>query len=228
MLSLRLLPAAVGLAVIAIAVPASAQPVKNRISILVDSSGSMVLTPEIVTFTETCTGWNPCTFNGNPTAAQEACNACVRDTINFDPTCASTWDASCRTDYTNCIGATIGGACTATMTVSDGVSTRGDGSADLTGCDLDGDGQANDSRMYQAKDALNNVVATFGEVEFALWRYRQVTGGQACTTDGFGNESRGRQHTPQERQPGERVAIEQQTTQRGVVDAQFDQPGSQS
>jgi hypothetical protein len=184
MLSLRLLPAAVGLAVIAIAVPASAQPVKNRISILVDSSGSMVLTPEIVTFTETCTGWNPCTFNGNPTAAQEACNACVRDTINFDPTCASTWDASCRTDYTNCIGATIGGACTATMTVSDGVSTRGDGSADLTGCDLDGDGQANDSRMYQAKDALNNVVATFGEVEFALWRYRQVTGGQACTTDG--------------------------------------------
>jgi hypothetical protein len=51
-------------------------------------------------------GWNPCTFNGNPTAAQEACNACVRDTINFDPTCASTWDASCRTDYTNCIGAT--------------------------------------------------------------------------------------------------------------------------
>jgi hypothetical protein len=51
------------------------------------------------------------------------------------------------------------------------------------GCDLNGDGLANDSRMYQAKEALNNVVATFGEVEFSLWRYAQVTGGQTCGTD---------------------------------------------
>ncbi|MBK9033972.1 MAG: hypothetical protein IPL61_22345 [Myxococcales bacterium] len=167
---------------------ASAQPVKNRISVMVDSSGSMLLTPEIVTFTKTCAttaSWNPCTGNStNPSAAQEACNPCVVDTINFRPTCASSWTATCASDYAGCLRAVTGQTtCSNSMVASDGVATRGDGSADLTGCDLDGDGLANDSRMYQAKEAVNNVVATFGEVEFSLWRYAQVTGGQTCTTD---------------------------------------------
>ncbi|MEZ4399658.1 MAG: MopE-related protein [Kofleriaceae bacterium] len=165
------------------AAPAAAQPVKNRIAVLVDSSGSMLLTPEIVTYTETCAGWNPCTFLGAPSAAQRTCNACVRDTINFRASCATNWTATCQSDYAGCITATVGGACSPTLTTSNGVATRGDGSADLTGCDVNGDGLANDSRMYQAKEALNNVVATFGEVEFSLWRYAQVTGGQTCTTD---------------------------------------------
>ena len=163
---------------------ATAQPVKNRISVMVDSSGSMLLTPQIVTFQETCTGWNPCTFNGNPTAAQETCNPCVRDTINFDATCASTWDASCRADYSGCVGSVTGQACTADMVTTNGISTRGDGSVELPGCDLNGDGIANESRMFQAKEALQDVTATFGEVEFSLWRYTQITGGNTCTVDG--------------------------------------------
>src|SRR5689334_8292239 len=83
------------LAGLALARPAAAQPVKNRISVLVDSSGSMLLTPEIVTYTETCATtaqWNPCNGNGtNPSAAQETCNSCVVDTINFTPSCATSW-----------------------------------------------------------------------------------------------------------------------------------------
>jgi len=167
---------------------ANAQPVKNRISVMVDSSGSMVMTPEIVTFTKTCTptGWAPCTGNSaDPPTLQQTCNPCVTDTINFRASCANSWSASCAADYIRCLQAVTGQTtCSNTMTSSDGVSTRGDGSADLGGCDLNGDGLANDSRMYQAKEALNNVVSTFGEVEFSLWRYSQVTGGQNCVTDG--------------------------------------------
>jgi hypothetical protein len=70
------------------------------------------------------------------------------------------------------------------MSASLGISTRGDGSAELPGCDLNGDGVANESRMFQAKEALQDVIATFGEVEFSLWRYTQTTGGQSCTVDG--------------------------------------------
>ena len=165
---------------------ALAQPVKNRISVMVDSSGSMVMTPEIVTFTKSCVGlWDPCVASGiNPSPAQESCNPCVTDTVTFDTFCAGTWDTRCVNEYRSCLGQVTGQTtCSPTMTISDGVATRGDGSADLTGCDLDGDGVANDSRMYQAKEALNNVVATFGEVEFSLWRYAQVTGGGTCTTD---------------------------------------------
>ena len=167
---------------------AHAQPVKNRISVLVDSSGSMLLTPEIVTTTKTCTttgSWNPCNGNStNPSVAQETCNPCVIDTINFRPTCATTWNATCANDYAGCLRAVTGQqTCSNAMTVTEGVPTRGDGSTDITGCDLNGDGIANDSRMFQAKEALKNVIATFGEVEFSLWRYKQVTGGQTCTTD---------------------------------------------
>jgi len=169
---------------VVVSTPALAQPVKNRISVLIDSSGSMLLTPEIITYTETCTpsGWNPCTFNGNPTLAQETCNTCVIDTIAFDSTCASTWDASCRADYTMCVQALTGQACSATLTVSEGIATRGDGSNDLPGCDLNGDGLANDSRMFKAKQAFSSIVSSFGELEFSLWRYTQVTGGQTCPT----------------------------------------------
>jgi hypothetical protein len=168
---------------------AAAQPVKNRISVMVDSSGSMLLTPEIVTYTETCTGWNPCTFQGDPTPAQQTCNACVRDTINFDSFCngagAGTWDATCRNAYAQCLIAVTGQTtCSATMTISEGIPTRGDGSAELPGCDLNGDGIANESRMFQAKEALQDVTATFGEVEFSLWRYTQITGGNNCTVNG--------------------------------------------
>ncbi|MCE9576021.1 MAG: hypothetical protein K8W52_22910 [Deltaproteobacteria bacterium] len=167
-------------------IAASAQPVKNRISVLVDSSGSMLLTPDIVTMPETCVaqGWNGCTSSGNPTAAQETCNACVADTIHFRATCASSWTATCRSDYQTCYQSLTGQTgCAQSLNIVEGVSTRGDGSLETPGCDLNGDGLPNDSRMYQAKTALSNVIATFGEVEFALWRYAQTDGGQACATN---------------------------------------------
>jgi MYXO-CTERM domain-containing protein len=176
-------------AIVATPTPAEAQPVKNRISVMVDSSGSMLLTPEIVTYTETCAttmAWNPCNGNNtDPNGTQAACNACVVDTVNFRPSCANSWTPTCANDYVACLlnvtGQTV---CSPTMTASDGIATRGDGSADLPGCDLNGDGVANDSRMFQAKEAIADVVATFGEVEFSLWRYAQVTGGQTCSTNG--------------------------------------------
>ncbi|HUQ00972.1 MAG TPA: MopE-related protein, partial [Kofleriaceae bacterium] len=165
---------------------AFAQPVKNRISVMVDSSGSMLMTPEIITYTETCTGWNPCSHTSDPPAGQTTCNPCVSDTINFRPSCngagSATWDATCRSLYQTCYSNLIGGTCGAVMSVSEGIQTRGDGSAEIPGCDLNGDGVANESRMYQAKEALQDVTATFGEVEFSLWRYTQITGGQTCPT----------------------------------------------
>lgn len=40
-----------------------------------------------------------------------------------------------------------------------------------------------DSRMFQAKEALQDLPATFGGVEFSLWRYAQTEGGMTCTND---------------------------------------------
>lgn len=175
--------------VCALAAIASAQPVKNRISVMVDSSGSMLLTPEIVTYPETCValGWNGCNAGGNPTLAQETCNACMAWTVRVRPACATSFTTGngCPGTYTNCYryfyGATS--TCQQSLNLSDGIGTRGDGTALTPGCDVDGDGASNDSRMWQAKEALQDVVATFGEVEFALWRYSQIEGGQACAGD---------------------------------------------
>ncbi len=159
------------------------EPVRPRIAILPDTSSSMLLTPQILAFSETCADWNPCTFVGNPTAPQESCNTCVRDTINFTSTCASNWTTSCRTAYGSCVANVSGQACNATIQAHEGLATRGDGSAQLPGCDLDGDGFAQESRMYQAKKALGQVVGAHTDVEFSLWRFGQVTGGQICTSN---------------------------------------------
>jgi hypothetical protein len=162
----------------------AAQPTRNRISILVDSSGSMLQTPQKLSFSQSCTGFNPCTFLGNPTVAQEACNPCVSDTIRRDSTCASAWDASCQTGYAQCRTALTGLAgCTAGLQAFSAVATRGDGSLELPGCDLSGDGIADDSALFQAKIAVHATAAAASGVEFALWRFRQVIGGQSCTSD---------------------------------------------
>ncbi|MCL4226139.1 MAG: hypothetical protein KJZ91_16875 [Myxococcales bacterium] len=172
----------------ALAATTAAQPVKNRISVMVDSSGSMLMTPEIVTFPESCVslGWNGCNAtNSNPSPAQESCNACMTWTVRVDSFCAGTWDSLCRDRYAACWRAFTGAPapqCGQVIGLSDGIPTRGDGSSLTPGCDVDGDGQANDSRMYQAKEAIQDVIATFGEVEFSLWRYAQIEGGQTCST----------------------------------------------
>jgi hypothetical protein len=161
------------------------EPMRARVSVLLDSSGSMLLTPDIITFPETCaaTGFNGCTSTGNPSPAQEACNACVAWTIRVSAGCATNWTTSCRTTYTNCYRAVTGASgCAQSLALVGGVTTRGDGSILTPGCDVNGNGHPDDSRLYQAKEALRQVVADT-DVEMALWRWAQVEGGQVCTTD---------------------------------------------
>ena len=53
--------------------------------------------------------------------------------------------------------------------------TFGDGSADHPGRDVDGNGAADDSRLFQAKSALATVISAYPSVDFALARYHQDT-----------------------------------------------------
>jgi len=65
---------------------------------------------------------------------------------------------------------------------SSDVETHGDGSTLHPGCDIDGNGLYDDSKLYQAKAALNDVIAGFGSAEFALERFNQrQLGQQSCT-----------------------------------------------
>src|SRR4051812_43902266 len=62
------------------------------------------------------------------------------------------------------------------------VRTHGDGSQTHPGCDLDGNGVFDDSKLYQAKQALAQTMTAFGSAEFSLARYHQTELGQACAT----------------------------------------------
>ncbi|MEW5855600.1 MAG: HYR domain-containing protein, partial [Myxococcota bacterium] len=166
-------------------VPLDAAALRNRTSFLLDSSGAMMRATEFATVPETCTAlnWNGCTASGNPTAAQETCNACMAWTVRVSAGCATNFTSSCRTTYGNCWRFFNGGTgCSAVLGITD-IRTRGDGTALTPGCDVNGDGQANDSRLYQAKEALRSVVSTVDGSRFSLWRFAQVEGGQSCTTD---------------------------------------------
>ena len=57
--------------------------------------------------------------------------------------------------------------------------TYGDGSDLNPGCDLDDNGLYDDSRLWQAKKALQDTISAFGQAEFALARYQAVDGGQS-------------------------------------------------
>ncbi|HEX5044900.1 MAG TPA: hypothetical protein VFV75_18540 [Candidatus Polarisedimenticolaceae bacterium] len=166
----------------------SASTPRSRLALLVDSSGAMLLTPDAVDFAtlETCAaqGFDPCSFSGNPSPAQETCNACVRDTVNFLPSCATSWSGTCRAQYGGCVRNVTGSTtCRPVLGLTGGLDTRGDGSAELGGCDVDGNAQPDDSRLFQTKRALSSLFSAHPEVEFALWRHAQVQGGQACTLD---------------------------------------------
>jgi len=54
-----------------------------------------------------------------------------------------------------------------------GVPTFGDGSVGHPGLDFDGNGLADDSRLFKAKTALTSVIAAYPEIDFALARYHQ-------------------------------------------------------
>jgi len=54
--------------------------------------------------------------------------------------------------------------------------TYGDGSISYPGVDIDGNGRADDSRLYIAKEALATLLAGTAELEFGLMRYAQAEG----------------------------------------------------
>ncbi len=54
-----------------------------------------------------------------------------------------------------------------------GIPTFGDGSFNHPGHDFDGNGIADDSRLFKAKTALTNVIAGYPDIDFALARYHQ-------------------------------------------------------
>jgi hypothetical protein len=155
---------------------------RNRLSIVIDSGVGMLQTPARVAFRESChdAGFNPCTATGNPSPAQETCNACVRDTISATPACASNWLSTCRTAYAACVATVTGQSCDAIMSATTAIATRGDGSVELPGCDLDSNASADDSKLFQAKVAVQSTAAAVTDIEVALWRFAQVTGGQTC------------------------------------------------
>jgi len=67
-----------------------------------------------------------------------------------------------------------------------GVPTFGDGSVDHPGLDQDGDGAADDSRLFKAKGALSTVIAAYPEIDFALARYHQDTAiDRSCQVAGW-------------------------------------------
>ncbi|MBW2736114.1 MAG: hypothetical protein JRH20_27325, partial [Deltaproteobacteria bacterium] len=86
-----------------------------------------------------------------------------------------------------------------------GRPTFGDGSLGHPGFDTDGDGEHGDSRLYQAKSALTQVVNAYPEIDFGLARFAQGIGpdvncqlahwfecqGQCCTYDDPTNNSGG-------------------------------------
>ncbi len=64
-----------------------------------------------------------------------------------------------------------------------GVGTKGDGSPGFQGCDTTGNNAQDDSRLFQAKAAVDDTIASFGAAEFAFGRFRGIDLGQACTMD---------------------------------------------
>ncbi|MBI4508230.1 MAG: SUMF1/EgtB/PvdO family nonheme iron enzyme [Deltaproteobacteria bacterium] len=185
--------------------PASAGSVKPRFVVVVDTSGSMTLTPEIRTLGETSLSCNatspPSCAQGAACGAQCTTNAqCPSGTTCTSGACACNAGTSCGSNG-RCSSCTGGLDCRATPTGTkcvcplgteciaskctfvDGLSTHGDGSDEHKGCDMDGDGLFDDSRMHAAKGALRNVLAAFGEVELAMARFKQITGGNSCNSD---------------------------------------------
>ena len=61
------------------------------------------------------------------------------------------------------------------LTDLSGVATFGDGSTGHAGLDTSGDGKANDSRLYKAKEALTKVISAYPEIDFGLARFAQDT-----------------------------------------------------
>src|SRR5579884_2870314 len=71
------------------------------------------------------------------------------DLFLANPACSGSGQGNCPAG-----DVCVGGQCH----IVDGVPTHGDGSTENPGCDENGDGLYNDSKMFQAKGALLNVI----------------------------------------------------------------------
>jgi hypothetical protein len=178
--------------------PASGQePIKPRFVVILDTSGSMLQSPQQVVLGKfptsalppftgvacsqsppACTVGAACAYPNGPCSAGQSCSPagfCVNCGANLDCIgglckCPQEFggESICHTD----------GFCH----LVDGVATHGDGSLEQPGCDENGDGLFNDSKLYQSKSALSSVISAYGEAEYALERYNQLNGGGTCTT----------------------------------------------
>ncbi len=63
------------------------------------------------------------------------------------------------------------------------VETRGDGSDRHPGCNVDGYTGFDGSRLFQAKQALNDTISAFGVAEFGLARYKAADVSRTCNSD---------------------------------------------
>ncbi|MEM1417907.1 MAG: vWA domain-containing protein, partial [Myxococcota bacterium] len=113
--------------------------------------------------------------------------------------CATSLDACTAGVATSCVPDTVGAGCTAPPVCDeprvlvildtsasmlqdlDGGPTFGDGSLEHPGLDTDGDGDANDARLFLAKEAVSQLISNYPEIDFALARYAQDTSAdQSC------------------------------------------------
>ena len=131
--------------------------VKPRFLVIFDTSGSMTHTPQIATL-----GIDP-----------------------FMPASVNSCSTNANCDsIANTFGGLLGDQCSGGQChVLDGVPTHGDGSVENPGCDENGDGLFNDSKMFQGKGALLNAISAFGQVEWGLETYFQ-TAANVCDTSG--------------------------------------------
>ncbi|HUQ03463.1 MAG TPA: MopE-related protein [Kofleriaceae bacterium] len=98
------------------------------------------------------------------------------------PSCMGGVPQTCPGDVPACQGAVTDSRARFTIIVDTsgsmlgtlgGVPTFGDGSLAHPGLDHNANGMADDSRLFQAKNALNTVIAAYPQIDFSLARYHQ-------------------------------------------------------
>ena len=115
---------------------------------------------------------------GNTTCGTGACQSTVAscDTSTGLPNdCVPQANASCQPPLTDTRSRFMVIVDTSASMLTDlsGKPTFGDGSANHAGLDSNGDGLANDSRLYKAKQALTQVISAYPEIDFGLARFTQ-------------------------------------------------------
>ena len=178
--------------------------VKPRFVVILDTSGSMLWTPQQITLGPSyivhasgptagpnnitcattppaCTAGAACAYSNG---GQSTCGAGQHCGPNGICSGCGT-DLDCTGGHCVCpteLGEQVCQASDLKCHIIQGVPTHGDGSRENPGCDINNDGQDNDSKMFQAKGALTNIFNAYSEAEYALERYNQLTGGLVAGT----------------------------------------------